>query len=145
MCRDVTWRSKVIFETGQHALAHARTPTKYHVPHRCRPKLLVNGMPCSSPSPKRTADAVQSGCRAAPSTAGCELLEQAHDGWPLSDKAVLWAKSTVWSRAFNIPYLGQLCTYCTALHTNKTKERKVYFARHHDGSLYTQKQPQVKH
>lgn len=50
---------------------------------------------------------VQVDCRAAPDTAGSELLEQAADGWPLSDRAVLWAKSTVWSRAFNIPYLGQ--------------------------------------
>lgn len=58
---------------------------------------------------------VHSDCRTAPDTAGSELLEQADGGWPLSDKAVLWAKSTVWSRAFNIPYLGQTCAF-VALH-----------------------------
>ena len=70
----------------------------------------------------QTCDMVQQGClqvvaclpnvvrcdrRTASITAGSELLERADDGWLLSDKAVLWAKSTVWSRAFNIPYLGQ--------------------------------------
>lgn len=63
---------------------------------------------------------LHSDCRIVPNTAGSELLEQADDGWLLSDKAVLWAKSTVWSRAFNIPYLGQSlqwlpCTIHSAL------------------------------
>ena len=64
---------------------------------------------------KFVINVVLSDCRAAPDTAGSEVLEQVDGGWLLSDQAVLWAKSTVWSRAFNIPYLGQSC--CTALHT----------------------------
>lgn len=59
-------------------------------------------------------------CRASRDTAGSDLLEQAAGGWPLSDRAVLWAKSTVWSRAFNIPYLGQPLDPA-ALHTNLTE------------------------
>lgn len=27
-------------------------------------------------------------------------------GWAMTDEALLWARSTVWSRAFNVPYLG---------------------------------------
>ncbi len=45
-------------------------------------------------------------CRTAKNKVGAKVLEEAAGGWALSDKAILWAKSTVWSRAFNIPYLG---------------------------------------
>ena len=45
-------------------------------------------------------------CRTAEKEEGAKVLQEAAGGWALSDKAILWAKSTVWSRAFNIPYLG---------------------------------------
>ena len=45
-------------------------------------------------------------CRSADNKEGAKVLQEADGGWALSDKAILWAKSTVWSRAFNIPYLG---------------------------------------
>ncbi len=45
-------------------------------------------------------------CRTAKNKVGAKVLEEAAGGWALSDKAILWAKSTVWSRAFNVPYLG---------------------------------------
>ena len=45
--------------------------------------------------------------RTAENKEGAKVLQEAAGGWALSDKAVLWAKSTVWSRAFNIPYLGK--------------------------------------
>ncbi|DBA67229.1 TPA: hypothetical protein ACH3X2_001539 [Trebouxia sp. C0005] len=44
--------------------------------------------------------------RSADNKEGAKVLQEADGGWALSDKAILWAKSTVWSRAFNIPYLG---------------------------------------
>ncbi|DBB06668.1 TPA: hypothetical protein ACH3X1_012179 [Trebouxia sp. C0004] len=44
--------------------------------------------------------------RTAENKVGANVFQEAAGGWALSDKAILWAKSTVWSRAFNIPYLG---------------------------------------
>ena len=37
---------------------------------------------------------------------GPDMLQTGCGGWALSHEALRWAKSTVWSRAFNIPYLG---------------------------------------
>lgn len=34
------------------------------------------------------------------------VLQDGAAGWAMTDEALIWAKSTVWSRAFNIPYLG---------------------------------------
>ena len=36
------------------------------------------------------------------------LMQGGCSGWAMTDEALQWAKSTVWSRAFNIPYLGVL-------------------------------------
>ena len=35
-----------------------------------------------------------------------DTLQTGCGGWDMSHEALRWAKSTVWSRAFNIPYLG---------------------------------------
>ena len=37
---------------------------------------------------------------------GSDTMETGCGGWAMSHEALRWAKSTVWSRAFNIPYLG---------------------------------------
>ena len=37
---------------------------------------------------------------------GHDTLQAGCGGWAMSHEALRWAKSTVWSRAFNIPYLG---------------------------------------
>ncbi|CAL5225504.1 g8333 [Coccomyxa viridis] len=37
---------------------------------------------------------------------GPSTLQDGAAGWAMTDEALIWAKSTVWSRAFNIPYLG---------------------------------------
>ena len=37
---------------------------------------------------------------------GPDTLQTGCGGWAMSHEALRWAKSTVWSRAFNIPYLG---------------------------------------
>ncbi|KAK9823277.1 hypothetical protein WJX72_001533 [[Myrmecia] bisecta] len=37
---------------------------------------------------------------------GPDVLSTGEGGWGMSEDAIKWAKSSVWSRAFNIPYLG---------------------------------------
>ena len=37
---------------------------------------------------------------------GSNLADEEAGAWALSEEALSWAKSTVWSRAFNISYLG---------------------------------------
>ncbi len=39
---------------------------------------------------------------------GPPVLEEQLQGWLMSDEALRWAKSTVWSRAFNVKFLGKM-------------------------------------
>lgn len=49
-------------------------------------------------------------CELQAESGGPATLQGGCGGWAMTDEALRWAKSTVWSRAFNIPYLGVMST-----------------------------------